>query len=240
MTKTQIINFIIILSVFTSWGQQYEFGINVGAGNYIGDIGQEYYFMHNKPGVGVMFKNTSNPWFGVRLTGNYHEIYANDLESESLGRQKRELLVKGGILDFSAGIEYNFLPRNPFLRPKRSQRITPYMYSGLGIASFYGDLYKNKDPEKSIYDYSGSAFFIPMTLGVKYRISEHLIIGMESTAKYFFTDNLDGTGLYYNPEDYDFADKKFSGNPNSNDWYTYTSFSIIYTFGDLLCYFNLR
>jgi len=242
MTKTQIINFIVFFSVLSLWGQRYEFGLNLGAGNYIGDVGQEYYFMHNRPGAGVMFKNTSNPWFGVRLNANYHSIYADDLESVSLGRQERRLRAEGTLWDFSAGIEYNFLPRNPFLRPKRYQRFTPYMYSGLGIATFYGDLYKNINPDEDVHlsSYSGSSFFIPMTLGIKYKIGEHLLIGVETTAKYYFTDDLDGTGTYFNPENLDSSTKIQTTNPNSNDWYTFTSFSIIYTFGDLLCYFNIR
>ena len=239
MTKTQIINFIILFTVFTARGQQYELGFNIGAGNYIGDLGNEYYFMPNKVGAGVMFKNTFNPWFGIRFNANYHPIYTDDQEAESLGRRKRNLKAEATLWDLSVGIEYKFLPRNPFLRPKRLQRITPYMYSGLGIGSFYGSLYRNTDNEK-LHEYTGSGLFIPMSLGVKYRISEHLIFGVETSAQYYFSDNLDGTAAYYKPERLEDNPSSLQINPKSNDWYTYTSISIIYTFGDLLCYFNLR
>jgi len=241
MVKTQIINFIFIFTAFVAWGQQYELGLNIGAGNYIGDLGNEYYFMPNKAGAGIMFKNTFNPWFGIRFNANYHPIYTNDQESESLGRRQRNLRAEGTLWDLSVGIEYKFLPRNPFLRPKRLQRITPYMYTGLGVGTFYGDLYRNDPDEQKLLDYNGSGLFIPMSLGIKYRVGEHLIFGVETTAKYYFSDNLDGTAAYYNPEKINNDPKAIqASNPNSNDWYTYTSISIIYTFGDLLCYFNVR
>jgi len=236
MTKTQINILFYFLSVTLSWGQQYEFGLSIGGGNYIGDVGRETYFMPNNVGGGLLFKNISNPWIGVRMNMNYLPIYANDKESQSLGRQKRGLKVDGILLDFSAGIEYNFLPRNPYIRTKSYQRNTPYMFTGFGLGAFYGTIYK----KTAISNYSGSNFFIPMILGIKHKVNEHIIISAEISARYYFTDNLDGTQFYYNNDEEDeYSHAVFSTNPTSNDWYTFTSFSIIYTFGDLLCYFNM-
>jgi len=235
MTRTQINILIFILSISMSWGQQYEFGLSIGGGNYIGDIGREVYFMPNNVGGGLLFKNISNPWIGVRMNLEYMAITANDKESFSLGRQKRGLMINGDLLNFSAGIEYNFLPRNPYIRSKNYQRNTPYMYSGIGLASYYGSIYNNNTES----NYSGSSFFVPMILGIKRKISEHIIIAGEISARYYFSDNLDGTDFFYNPEENENIHRIFSTNPHSNDWYTFTSFSIIYTFGDLLCYFNM-
>ncbi len=114
------------------------------------------------------------------------------------------------------------------------------MFTGLGIGKFYGNLYDNDNDEYELHEYSGSGLFIPMTLGIKYRISEHLIFGVEASVKYFFSDNLDGSQAHFKTEKTDYNPKNYQVNPNSNDWYTYTSFSIIYTFGDLLCYFNTK
>jgi len=232
MTKNQFSILIIFLSLTGLRGQQYEFGLTLGAGNYIGDIGQEYYFNPNKIGGGLLVKNTLNPWFSSRLNLNYYQIEAKDAESESLGRQERDISIDGGILSFSAGIEYNFFPRNPFIRPKPYQRFVPYIFSGVGVASYFGDFYKH---ESKVADYSGATLYIPMSIGIKYKAAEHFLISLEASANYYFTDDLDGTNSYYG-SGYPTIP---STNLNSNDWYTFTSITLIYTFGDLKCYFNM-
>jgi hypothetical protein len=234
MTKKQFIIILFILLAVKGFAQKYEFGLGVGAGNYIGDIGQEYYFNPNKLGGGLAFKSIFNPWFGARLNLNYYQLEANDLESESLGRQVRKMAIDGYILDISAGIEYNFLPRNPFIKHKRGQNFTPYMFTGIGLSSYNGKLYKRT---AAVSKYSGAAFNIPMILGFKYQFAPHLLFSVEAGARYFFTDNLDGTEFYYG--DTENLTIIPSGNPNSNDWHTFTFISLIYTFGDLTCYFNL-
>ena len=221
-------------SLISLYAQQYEIGLGVGAGNYIGDVGQEYYFNPNRIGGDLFFKRTVNQWFSTRLDLKYLDIYANDLDAESLGRQKRKLSSDGNILNFSVGIEYNFLPRNPFSASKRNYRFIPYMYSGLGLGFYTGSLYKG---ESKLNDYDGASFNIPMVLGIKYNISHHFLISVETGAYYYFSDNLDGTEFYY--EDNIRPNVVPSTNLNSNDWYTFTSFSLIYTFGNLNCYFNM-
>jgi hypothetical protein len=234
MVKKRLFIILLIIASVNGFAQKYEFGLGAGAGNYIGDIGNEYYFKPNKIGGGLLFKNIFNPWFGVRMNLNYFQLEANDLESESLGRQVRQMSIDGTILDVSAGIEYNFLPRNPFIKHKKGQNFTPYMFTGLGLSSYSGKLYKRTAP---VSKYSGAAFNIPMILGFKYQFAPHLLFSMEAGARYYFSDNLDGTDFYYS--DTDNLSIIPSGNPNSNDWHTFTSISLIYTFGDLTCYFNL-
>jgi len=224
-----------------SHAQAYEVGLNIGGGNYIGDIGQEYYFHPNKIGFGGVFKRTVNPWFSIRLNLQYFQIDANDADAESLGRQQRKLSAQAQLINFSAGFEYNFVPRNPFLPLKSLHRLTPYMFTGIGLGSYSGHLYKNANSSNSArgFSYSGTNLTIPMILGVKFKASRHIIFSLEAGAYYYFTDNLDGTEGYYRPIDSNNSAMIPSTNRNSNDWYTFSSFGLIYTFGDLNCYFNL-
>jgi len=233
MTKIHLAFILISFGLSNAFSQQYELGLGVGGGNYIGDVGKEYYFAPNKVIGSFFFKRTVNPWFSTRLDFKYFDIYADDIEAESLGRQARKLLSDGGILNFSAGIEYNFLPRNPFLPSKRSYKFIPYMYSGLGLGFYYGTLLK---ADSKLLEYNGASFNVPMVLGIKYQISPHLLFSIETGAYYYFTDNLDGTEFYYDDPR---SNPVPSTNLNSNDWYTFTSFSLIYTFGNLSCYFNM-
>ena len=243
MTKFHVILFLFFIGINFSVAQKYELGLNFGGGNYVGDVGREYYFYPNKPGAGLVFKRTINPWFSVRLNLNYFMIDANDSEAESLGRQIRNLSVEGNLINFSVGMEYNFVPRNPFIPRKTLNRITPFMFVGVGIGNYWGDLlrYKNDDSNKIAlrYNYTGTNLNIPMILGFKYRAGRHFIISLESGAYYYFSDNLDGTGAYYRNMYKKNSKLVPTTNLNSNDWYTFTSIGLIYTFGDLNCYFNL-
>ena len=77
------------------------------------------------------------------------------------------------------------------------------------------------------------AFGIPMVLGVKSNITNHLILGFEVGARYTFSDELDGSV----PDDVGLESLSF-GNINSNDWYVFTGFTLTYTFGQRPCYCN--
>ena len=72
---------------------------------------------------------------------------------------------------------------------------------------------------------------IPITVGVKGRIFDHLILGFEVGARYTFKDDLDGS----KPTNKDLDDLKF-GNINSTDWYVFSGFTLTYTFGNKPCY----
>ena len=238
MTKFKILILLFILNT-SLWAQEYEFGLVAGGGNYVGDIGKEYYFYPNKIGGGIVFKRTVNQWFSLRLNFNYFQIDANDSEAESLGRQIRNYKSVGQIFHFSAGVEYNFIARNPFLQLQTINKLTPYFYSGLGLGNYSGNFYHD-NKEKNGLEYNGTNLNIPMILGVKYKASQHFIIALEAGAYYYFTDNLDGTISYFGDEEKVISDKNIqTTNINSNDWYTFSSISFIYTFGDLSCYFNM-
>lgn len=77
-------------------------------------------------------------------------------------------------------------------------------------------------------------FAIPMVVGYKEAITEHIIGGLEIGARYTFTDNLDGSW----PEEYlGRRDPKIEfGNRNTNDWYVFTGVSFTFTFGRKPCY----
>lgn len=70
-----------------------------------------------------------------------------------------------------------------------------------------------------------------MIIGLKTRLVQNLIIGVEVGARYTFTDNLDGS----NPINDNFETLRF-GNLNSNDWYVFSGFTLTYTFGKNPCF----
>lgn len=226
----------LFLSIGTTYGQQHELGFSIGGANYIGDIGRETYFHPNTLSGGFYYTSVINPWFSGRINFNYFSLKADDAESESLGRQARGLSFSTTSFDMALGIEYKFFPRNPYVRQKGAHRFSPYIFSGLSMGYFNGQLIEKGQKAMS---FDGASLSIPMLFGVKYKIGEHFLIGIETGAYYHFTDNLDGTAARYG-ERATFVKGGVlpTTNTNSNDWHTFSSISLIYTFGDLRCYFG--
>jgi hypothetical protein len=109
------------------------------------------------------------------------------------------------------------------------------MFSGLLVAQYSGQIRMSNGND---INYNGATLAIPMMLGVKYKIAENFLISVETGASYYFSDNLDGTHHVYANAGINKGVLIPSTNTNSNDWHTFTSFSLIYTFGDLRCYFG--
>ena len=232
MNKMRLSILLFFSLIFTGVSQQYEIGLMGGGSKYIGDIGKEDYFLPSNLGGSLLFKNTINPWMYMRLGFSYLGISGDDAQSGSAGRRMRNYSFAGKIIEFNMGIEYNFLPRNPFKKTLKYNRLTPYMFSGISMINYNGSITNNTNLTS---DYKGLSWGIPMILGIKYKISEHFLFTAESGARYTFTDNLDGTSKNSKAYGFNFAG---TTNINSNDWYTFTSVGIIYTFGDLSCYFG--
>ena len=122
-------------------------------------------------------------------------------------------------------MEFNFLD---FDLHEFGVTITPYVYSGVSYFS-YDALYFDND-EALKYNTNGT-FAIPITAGIKGRVFDRIVVGLEVSARYTFTDNLDGS----NPSGSEFANLRF-GNTNSDDWYVFSGISVTYTFGRNPCY----
>jgi len=232
MNKIKLGIFLLFSFTFSSFAQQYEIGLMGGGSKYIGDIGKEDYFLPSNFGGSLLFKSTINPWMYMRLSFSYMEISGDDSQSNSMGRRIRNYSFNGNIIEVNMGIEYNFLPRNPFKKTLKYNRLTPFMFSGISMVNYNGSITNNTNLTA---DYNGLSWGIPMILGIKYKISEHFLFTFESGARYTFTDNLDGTSKASKAYGFNFPG---TTNVYSNDWYTFSSVGIIYTFGDLSCYFG--
>ena len=76
-----------------------------------------------------------------------------------------------------------------------------------------------------------NAYGIPIALGLKATLTEHLIFGIEIGARYTFSDELDGNV----PDTKELKRFRF-GNLNNTDWYVFSGFTLTYTFGINPCF----
>lgn len=203
--------------------QIHEIGVFAGGSNYIGDVGSTTYISPNEPAFGILYKWNKSPRHAYRFSYTQSQISGNDNDSKEPGRQNRGYRFTNNIKELSAGLEFNFFDFN--LHQERP-KFTPYIYTGLSYFMF-DNLYLNSGQTQK--NGTKSSIAIPITLGIKTNLSRNFILGLESGARYTFTDNLDGS----NPNDS--GSPKF-GNLNNNDWYVFTGITLTYTFGEKPCY----
>jgi hypothetical protein len=217
---------LVILTSFSnvSLGQMYEVGISVGGSNFAGDIGRTSYIYPNKIGGAAFFKYNKNPRMALRATYSYLPIKANDLDADTDFRRDRSLNFKNTINELAVGLEYNFYEYD-LSTPGKTW--TPYIL--LEFAAF-DYKYITSEPQPDQYEYnSKNSFAIPFGVGFKSKLSGSFAFALETKFRYTFEDDLD-----YNNEK--IAKLNFGG--TRNDWYMFTGFSLIYTFGRPACYTN--
>lgn len=212
---------------FTSLNAQiYEAGIFLGGANYIGDIGPTTYVAPNEFAYGVLFKWNRTPRHSWRISYTQSKITADDSDSDMNSRVQRNYDFENNLKVISAGLEFNFFVFNLH---ETTPQFTPYVYSGLSYLK-YDALYFSS-PNQLQIDRNRGAIAIPMTVGVKAKVLQHFVLGLEVNMNYAFVDDLDGS----NSVNENFAHLQF-GNVNSNDWYVFTGLTLTYTFGKKPCY----
>jgi len=221
---------LFLLSVFfvqTGRSQIYEIGVFLGGSNFIGDVGATNYIAPNQTTFGGLFKWNQSTRHSFRASLIFSNIEGQDSKSDDPRRIERGYEFNRGLLELSAGMEFNFLD---FDLHDGARKATPYLYSGISAARFK-NYYFNASGVYTSEDSSSWAFGIPMVLGFKTTVLDNFILGIEAGARYTFTDGLDGSV----PKSSNLQQFSF-GNTNSNDWYVFTGVTLTYTFGVKPCY----
>ena len=219
---------IIVLLITLSLGnaQIYEIGVFGGGSNFIGDVGSTTFIAPKKIAAGGLIRWNRSQRHSYRASVIYTTLFADDNLSSDPRREQRGYYFSAKTLEISTGIEFTFLDFNlhsgDFI-------FTPYVYTGISVLSHRNFYFVNNT---FILGKSNSnAFGIPIALGAKFTLTEHLIFGMEIAARYTFSDEIDGSL----PDPEELNSLKF-GNINNNDWYVFSGFTLTYTFGRNPCF----
>jgi hypothetical protein len=172
-----------------------------------------------------LYRWNRSPRHSWRISYTQSKITGNDKDAAAPSRQLRDYNFENSIKEVSLGLEFDFFDFN--LHDSKT-KFTPYVYSGLSYVRYEGLYFINDYPK--IDDKYGT-LAIPMTIGIKTKFINHIILGFEAGARYSFKDDFDGS----NPTNKKLESLKF-GNINSKDWYVFTGFTITYTFGNKPCY----
>lgn len=222
-----VILFLFFFGVTSIQAQIHEVGVYIGGSNYIGDIGPTNYIAPNELAYGFLYKWNKSPRHSWRVSFTHAKISSKDKNSDMPARIQRGYEFENQLNEVAVGMEFNFFNFNLH---EFGPKFTPYVYSGLSYIHYDGLFFKSGEAK---FDNIRRSAAIPMTIGVKTRLFEHLILGLEVSAKYTFKDDLDGS--YATNEN--LHSFKF-GNINNNDWYVFSGFTVTYSFGNKPCYCN--
>ena len=225
----------LLLSCCYSFGQIHEVGLFFGGANAIADVGSGKYINPNDIAIGGIYKWNRSPRHSYRLSAIYAHINGDDSNSTDPRRKQRGYSFKNEIKEITAGMEFTFWEFDLHDQHSYAIKTTPYLFTGLTYFN-YDALVLNSNKKIEKYN-SHNTLAIPMTLGIKSAITKQFILAFEISARYTFTDDLDGSNPVRDKEEYESL--KF-GNVNSNDWYVFTGVTLTYTFGKNPCFCNIN
>jgi hypothetical protein len=221
--------------------QKYEIGGGIGVATYTGDIIRKIDLGQLGPQVTFFGKrNFDNVWT-LRVGISSAILKADDeINPIDISAQIRDAQFKGGIIEGSAVMEFNFLD---FLRNDSEFRFSPYAFFGLGFTymTLKGRPTATKNEEVDYYQLFTPV--IPFGGGVKYRLNDRLTLAAELGFRPTFTDYLDkidsklpAIPRFIDPANPDAPYGINFGNPYDKDWYHFLGISISYTFASDKCY----
>jgi len=225
MKKTFVTLLFIGFSALLS-GQVNEVGFFVGGSNYVGDIGRTNYIYPNEVAGGLIYKWNWNPRIAVRATLTTMPISANDVDADNSGRKIRGFEFENNINEAALGIEFNFYEYD---LSSIDKTWTPYILAEFAAFN-YSVVRTASTTNPTQYTYTDkTSYAIPFGVGIKSKLFDKFAVAFETRFRYTFVDDID-----YSTEEFPVLD--YGG--TSNDWYVFTGFSLVYTFGRPACYTN--
>ena len=174
-----------------------EIGGGIGVVSYVGDFNGNL-FKNMQPMFTLLGRYKFNPRMALALNVSYGKIKGSSKNAETYYPLSEDVDFNHGLLDVGLRYEYNFWPFGTGREYRGAQKLTPYIYIGLG-ATF-------AKPEKTEV-----AFNFPIGAGVKYKVGERWNLALEWTMHFTTSDLLDGvkdpygiksSGLFKNTDGY--------------------------------------
>jgi hypothetical protein len=203
--------FFFVLASGQTKAQGIEFGLFLGASNYMGDLSNDGVVLSTTAPSGSIIAryNLSEKWALKGFFG-YGRVSGTDQNSSYSVQKSRNLSFYTDIYEASLQLEFN-LVRNSY-RYTATKKMIPYLFAGIGLFNFNPKTELNgtkvelqplgtEGQGTTTYNdrvkYALTQACIPLGIGFKKRISKRLTIGMEFGARYTFTNYLDDVGGVY-------------------------------------------
>lgn len=251
---------VIVFMLFghTVLAQEVSVQLSPGMMNYGGDLQSAAYTFKGAGfsfGADVFYRINK---FSIRSGAHFGKVLGSDAKYTNY--KSRNLEFASNIVDGNLCLQYDVFSL-------AEKKITPYLFAGVGI--FHFNPYTNYNGQKVYLQplgtegqgltaypqrkmYALTQFNVPAGIGVKYKLSDRIQVGLELCGRMLLTDYLDdvsgkypdenelfkGRGqlavdLSFRGDELDpsltFPSDKQRGNPAHNDNYYTTSLTFIYT-----------
>lgn len=190
------------ISAMAQDDMEYRMEIGAGAGlmSYEGDFNGSI-VKNMQPAASLLARYNINPYMGLRLMGSYGKLKgkASDVSGYLPDDPERLYSFDRNLADLSLTYEYNFWPYGTGRDYRGAQRLTPFVFAGIGAT--YAD-----GGSSSVFTAN-----VPLGLGVRYKVGDRMNIGAEWAMHFSLSDKLDGvadphhvasSGLFKNTDSY--------------------------------------
>lgn len=210
MRYLSLIVILILSSSIPSYSQfRTDFGISVGASNYLGEIGggagtrkdfvTDMKIESTRWSIGGFYRHKISPTFSVKGTLNYIRLTGDDANTTNPSRRARNLNFRNDIIEVAGITELHIYKINDVGGTGRySTAFNLYLFAGVGL--FYnnpkgqtpgGDWVSLQPLQTEGVSYSKFNFAIPTGIGFHYTVDRKYRLGMEIGWRTTFTDYID-------------------------------------------------
>lgn len=193
---------------------QYRMEIGVGAGlmTYEGDFNGNV-LKNMQPMASLLGRYNFDPYKNLRLSVGYGKIKGSSKNVKTYypAYQEAEYQFDRNLVDVSLVFEYNFWPYGTGRDYRGAQPFTPYIYGGLGATMASGGETKGVCTAN-----------VPLGLGLKYKVSERVNLGIDWGIHFSLSDELDGVKDPYGVSS--------SGAFKNTDCYSMLQLTLTYSF----------
>jgi hypothetical protein len=214
--KLTITAFLFVLGTVAYAQYNIDFGVKLGASNYLGDIGgqektrrgfvMDMKLKETNLTAGIYGRYKINGTFGVQASLNIGKISGDDAQSSNVGRNTRNLRFKNNVVEFSTRGEVYIFELNDVgghgrywvdMKAYGFTGFTAFHHNPKGRLSNGTEWYKLQPLQTEGVAYSQWGFGVPAGLGLYFTYKRKHRFGMEMCWTTTFTDYLDDISSVY-------------------------------------------
>lgn len=216
MKKLHLIIAITFLMLFPTMARaqedyRFDAGGGVGMTGYLGDANTANLWSSPSWDLELLFRYLANPRWAFKTNFYIGGLNGDSAKMTNVFPSDETYRFSTTFYELGEIAEFNFFSYGMGESYRKLKRISPYIAAGLGVTAWKTD------------GKMGAALSIPIGIGVKYKPSRRLNLGLEFLMKKTFADRLDGELLK------DPMGIKSSFMKNT-DWYSTLTFTVSYEF----------
>lgn len=165
-----------------------------------------------QPGATLILRRLFNVYSGLRLEASYGKIKGSSANVDTYydAYAQTPYTFDRTLIDANLSFEYNFWPYGTGQEYRGAKRLTPYVFAGLGFTYTQGD------------DQTACTANVPLGLGLKYKATSRINVGLQWAMHFSLSDKLDGVADPYGISS--------SGLFKNTDCYSALTLSVTYSF----------